>query len=175
MKLTGMISKGAVLGAVLAGASFSALSVQAQEFSDEHMAAAREVVQATNGLKTFDDILPLLAEQTRTLFIQSDPSRTQEVVEVTTEVALSLAPRRAELNKTVYEVWARRFTQEELEQLAEFYQSPLGTKLAENGPTLTALAIGAARQWQDTISTEMVSLVREELDKRAQESAPAPE
>ncbi|MTH96807.1 DUF2059 domain-containing protein [Roseibium sp. RKSG952] len=153
----------------MVAAGLSAGPLMAQEtFSDSHLAAARSVVQATKGLTTFDDILPLLAEQTRTLFIQADPSRTEEVVEVTTDVALALAPRRAELNQLVYEVWARRFTEEELNQLAEFYQSPLGTKLAENGPTLTALAIGAARQWQDTISTEMVSRVREELDNRAQ-------
>ncbi|WP_153769475.1 DUF2059 domain-containing protein [Labrenzia sp. CE80] len=169
MKLKSLLSAGPFVGAALFVAGFLPLSAQAQEFSESHIEAARQVVKETKALGSFDDILPLLAEQTRTLFIQSDPSRTQEVVDVSTEVALKLAPRRSELNNMVYEVWARRFSEEELNQLAEFYRSPLGAKLAENGPTITALAIGAARQWQDKISTEMVTLVREELDKRAAE------
>lgn len=167
MKLKSLLSAGAVVGATFLVAALAPLNAQAQEFSESHIDAARKVVTATKALSSFDDILPILAEQTRTLFIQSDPSRTQEVIDVSTEVALKLAPKRTELNNTIYEVWARRFSEEELLQLAEFYQSPIGTKLAENGPTITALAIGAARQWQDKISTEMVALVREELDKRA--------
>ncbi len=169
MKRKSLMSIGPILGAVMFVAGLGPLGAKAQEFSESHMEAARQVVAATKGLSSFDDILPLLAEQTRTLFIQSDPARTQEVVDVSTEVALKLASRRAELNRMIYEVWARRFSEEELLKLAEFYNTPLGEKLAENGPTITALAIGAARQWQDMISTEMVAMVREELDKRAAE------
>ncbi|WP_417668086.1 DUF2059 domain-containing protein [Roseibium sp.] len=167
MKLYSLLSIGPVVGAALFLAGLAPLKAQEQTFSDSHLDAARQVVAATKALSSFDDILPLLAEQTRTLFIQSDPSRTQEVVDVSTEVALKLAPRRADLNRVIYEIWARRFSEEELLQLAEFYSTPLGEKLADSGPAITALAIGAARQWQDTISTEMVALVREELDKRA--------
>ncbi|MBO6756989.1 MAG: DUF2059 domain-containing protein [Roseibium sp.] len=166
MKLKALLPVGCVLGAAL-GASVG-LPVQAQEeLSESHIEAAREVVVVTKGLQAFDDILPLMAEQTRTLFIQSDPARTQEVIEVSTDVALQLAAKRAELNRTIYEIWARRFTEQELRDLAAFYQTPLGEKLSENGASITALSIGAARQWQDTISTEMVTLVREELERRA--------
>lgn len=166
MKLRSFLSFGLVAGVVLFSAG-ALPQAAAQEFTESHLDAARQVVTETKAMSSFDDILPLLAEQTRTLFIQSDPSRTQEVVDVSTEVALKLASKRSELNQMIYEVWARRFSEEELLQLAEFYRTPLGVKLAENGPTITALAIGAARQWQDRISTEMVALVREELDKRA--------
>lgn len=166
MNLKSLIPLGSAFAAVMMATSHMPAFAQ-DEFTESHLNAARDVVTETKALATFDDILPLLAEQTRTLFIQADPSRTQEVIDVSTEVALSLAAKRKELNKTIYEVWARRFTEEELVQLADFYKTPLGKKLTENGPTLTALSIGAARQWQDAISTEMVSLVREELDKRA--------
>lgn len=156
------------VAAFLAMTLFSGHGIAQDEFSESHMAAAKEVVLSTKGLENFDNILPILAEQTRTLFIQSDPARTQEIDEVTTEIAISMAPQRSDLNRTVYEIWARRFSEEELKQLADFYKSPLGKKLADNGPTITALAIGAARQWQDKLATEMVSLVREELDKRTE-------
>jgi len=172
MNLKSLIPLGSAFAAVMMVASYTPAAAE-DEFTESHLNAAREVVAVTDSLSTFDDILPLLAEQTRTLFIQSDPSRTQEVIDVTNDVALQLAAKRGDLNGIIYEVWARRFTEEELRELAVFYQSPLGAKLTKNGPTITALSIGAARQWQDAISTEMVSLVREELDKRA--AAPAAE
>ncbi|NVK34973.1 MAG: DUF2059 domain-containing protein [Rhodobacteraceae bacterium] len=170
MRLRNMLARGPVFGAMLLAAVLGVTAANAQDsFSEKHIDAARQVVTATKALEPFDNILPVLAEQTRTLFIQSDPSRTAEISEVTTDVAIKLAARRSELNKLVYEVWARRFSEEELVQLAEFYTSPLGAKLAKEGPVIAALSIGAARQWQDKISTEMVALVREELDKRAAE------
>ena len=65
---------------------------------------------------------------------------------------------------------------EELNQLAEFYKSPLGQKYSKVEPELRALSIGAAKQWGDAISTEMVTLVREELNKRqAPEAQPKTE
>ncbi|SHM80124.1 DUF2059 domain-containing protein [Roseibium suaedae] len=172
MKLKSVFSASAAFGAVMFALAAAPVQAQTSEFTESHLAAAKEVVTATKALSSFDDILPLLAEQTRTLFVQADPARTQEIVDVTSEVALKLAAKRADLNKTIYEIWARRFTEEELKQLVAFYQSPLGSKLTDNGPTITALAIGAARQWQDQISSELVAMVREELEKRTAAEAP---
>jgi len=163
MKLKSVLPFGYVLGATMLVLGAGAASAQ-EELTEGQVAAAREVVQVTKSLEAFDDILPILAEQTQTLFIQSDPARTQEVVAVTNEVALEMAKRRADLNQVIYEVWARRFSEDELRQLADFYRTPLGQKLTEAGPTITAISIGAARQWQDAMSTEMVALVRERLD-----------
>ncbi|GGE93841.1 DUF2059 domain-containing protein [Stappia taiwanensis] len=145
----------------------AALPLQAQEtIPEDHLAAARETVFASNAIRAFDNVLPLMAERTRTLFIQRDPANTAMIDEIVNEVALSLASRRPELNKVVFEVWARRFSIEELNQLTAFYKSPLGQKYSRVEPELRALSIGAAKQWGDAISTEMVTLVREELTKR---------
>ncbi|WP_319774171.1 DUF2059 domain-containing protein [Breoghania sp.] len=137
-----------------------------ETFTKEHLAAARAAIEGGNAFRSFDDILPVIADKTRTLFIRTNPSATAVIDEVTNEVALQLANRRPELDKTIMEVWARRFTTEELNEIAEFYRSPVGSKFAKLGPELTALSIGAAKQWGDIISTEMVTRVREELNKR---------
>ncbi|MHC5653300.1 DUF2059 domain-containing protein [Stappia sp.] len=164
-----------IVGAVLISAAAILPAAAQESFSDEHIAAAREAVGASNAIRPFDDVLPIIAERTRTLFIRNDPANTVVIDEVVNAVALSLAERRPELNRIVYEVWARRFTVEELQQLASFYKSPLGQKYAKVEPELRALSIGAAKQWGDAISTEMVTLVREELTKRMSggEEAPA--
>ena len=158
-----------VMSATIGGNAFAQETAQAQEeetFTESHIEAARNVVAITEVLNTFDTILPVLAEQTTNIFVQANPTRAEEIIEVTNNVALSLAGKRSELNLKIYQIWARRFTEQELKQLAEFYKTPLGAKLTKSGPTMSALTIGTAREWQDALSIEMVTLVREELDKR---------
>ncbi|WP_269582683.1 DUF2059 domain-containing protein [Roseibium sp. Sym1] len=167
MKLIKSFPRAAVLGAAMMAAGFLTASATAQDaISESHLEAAKRVAAATKLLEPFDDILPILAEQTRTAFIQSDPTRAEEIIEVTQDIALRLASRRGELNNLVYKAWADSFTEEELNQLAEFYSTDLGQKLTKSIPVITQYSVGAAREWQDKISTEMVTMVQEELAKR---------
>ncbi|POF28866.1 DUF2059 domain-containing protein [Roseibium marinum] len=167
MKLVKTFQRAAVVGAAMIAAGFLSTAVSAQDaVSESHMAAAKKVAAATKVLEPFDDILPILAEQTRTAFIQTDPTRAEEIIEVTQEVAINLASKRAELNDIVYKAWANSFTEEELNDLAEFYSTDLGKKLTTTIPAITQYSVGAAREWQDKISTEMVTMVQEELAKR---------
>lgn len=158
--------------AIALSAAFLATGVFAQEkkapepISESHLQAAKDAVIAAKVLGTYDNFLPLIAEQTRTLFVRSNPSAGAEIDEVVNETALKLVEKRPELNQIIYEVWARRFSEEELKEIAAFYNSPVGQKFSELGAELTALSIGAGRQWSDKISAEMVSIVREELKTR---------
>lgn len=169
MKLVKTFPRAAVLGAAMIAAGFFSGAALAQDgVSEAHLAAAKRVAAATKVLEPFDDILPILAEQTRTAFIQADPTRAEDIIAITQDVALQLASKRAELNNLVYNAWAQKFTEEELNQLAEFYSTDLGQKLTGNIPAITQYSVGAAREWQDKISTEMVTMVQEELAKRTQ-------
>ncbi|MES0879340.1 DUF2059 domain-containing protein [Roseibium sp. SCP14] len=166
MKLIKTFQRAAVLGAAIITAGFLTTAAMAQDISESHLAAAKKVAVATKVLEPFDDILPILAEQTRTAFIQSDPTRAEEIIEITQDVALKLAPRRSELNNLVYNTWAQSFSEAELNQLADFYNTELGQKLTSTIPAITQFSVGAAREWQDKISTEMVTMVQEELAKK---------
>lgn len=169
MTLTRALPRAAVFGAVMtATALFANASLAQDAISESHMAAAKRVAEVTKVLEPFDEILPILAEQTRTAFIQAEPTRAEEIIEVVQEVALQLAPTRGELNKLVYEAWAVNFTEDELNDLAAFYQTDLGQKLTQTLPRVTQLSVGAAREWQDKTSTEMVTIVQQELQKRTQ-------
>ncbi len=155
----------------LGAAALVAISLQpglsaAQNVPQSHLDAARDAVVAARALSAFDDILPNLAEQTRTIFIRNDPAATAVIEEVVNEVALKMVEKRQELNKAVFEVWARRLTEEDLREITAFYRSPVGKKLAEFGPELTALSLGAAKLWTDTMSELMIREVGAELRKR---------
>lgn len=144
----------------------AATPATAQDFTKEHIAAARAAIESSNSIRAYDEILPVIADKTRTLFIRSNPALTKEIDEVTNAVALDMVALRPELDRTVMGVWALRFTETELNEIAAFYNSEVGAKLAKLRPDMNALSIGAAKQWGDQLSTLMVTRVREELNKR---------
>jgi uncharacterized protein len=137
-----------------------------ENFPPSHLAAAQEVIRLTESDVIFDDVLPRLAEQTRDLFIRSNPALTVEIEDTVNEVALSLVGRRIELSKQIQAIWARRFTEAELNELATFFGSPTGKKFVENSPTISALSIGAARQWEAILANVMVENVRTKMREK---------
>ena len=142
------------------------LAEQEENFSESHLRKAQRVIELTKSDEGFDEILPIVAEQTSALIIRNYPALTREVEEVTTEKALELAPTRRELNRTVQKIWARRFSEDELDDLIAFFSSDTGQKFAELTASIAALSVGASKQWGDQLATEMLTAVREELRAR---------
>jgi len=142
---------------------------QAESFTPEQLQLAQQAIAASKSNVGFDDILPVIAEQTKGLFIRSNPALAGDIEEVTQQVAIQLVSTRRKLDRTIQEVWARRFSNEELQAIIAFYKSPAGSKLADLSPELLALSVGAAKQWSDELSTQLVTRVREEMQKRGHE------
>ncbi len=154
----------AMLAAVVVGTP--SLAQEDAQIPRAHMALAQQAIELSGAAAGFDDILPLVAEQTKGLFIRSNPALTSEIEDVTDQVALEFARKRADLDITIQGIWARRFSEAELSEIITFYQSPVGSKLAALSPEMLALSVGAAKQWSDELSTSLVTRVREEMQKR---------
>ncbi|RAH97032.1 hypothetical protein DLJ53_30630 [Acuticoccus sediminis] len=129
----------------------------------EQLALAQDVVDLTESAQSFDDILPRIAAQVQNVFTRNNPSIAREVEDVVLQVALEFAPRRVDLAKTIQQVWARRFTTEELQEMKAFFESDTGRKFVELTPSITALSVGAARQWEQELSEQMLEEARKRL------------
>ena len=114
----------------------------------------------------FNQILIVLADQTKALFLRSDPSAVKDVTEVVNAVALDLAKRRPELDRELEKVWAARFSEDELKQIAAFYRSPVGQKFGQNMGLIIQDSMRSANIWRDALSTEILTKSRDELNKR---------
>jgi len=128
-----------------------------ETFSESHLKAAARVIDLVGGDVTFDDILPRVATQTRNVLTRTNPALTREIEEAVNDVAIAMVPRRISLARDLQKIWARRFSEEELEGLAEFFSGPLGTKYVEMFPIISALSLGAAKQWEQRLSADMVN------------------
>lgn len=159
---------------VMAAAAFGLLSIApaaAQEVSESHLAAARAAVDAIDSTNQFDNILPNAATQIKSELIDRNPNLQSEISEMVDENALALAPRRADLENEVARIYSKLFTEQELRQIADFYNSEAGKKLISQGAGATREMLAAADIWSNGIirdlrakaQTDMTALVSRSL------------
>nr|WP_136657487.1 DUF2059 domain-containing protein [Nitratireductor sp. XY-223] len=160
------------VAAAIAAAIGLGTSAQAQEPTEEHLAAARAAINAINATDQFDAILPNAAQNLKTSLIQTAPNL-QEVISVTVdETAIEMAGRRADLEREAALIYARNFTEQELTDIQAFYNSDSGKKLLELGPIATRQLLQAAEVWSNGISRDLAVATDEALRARVGE-APA--
>jgi uncharacterized protein len=148
--------------------SFSALS-SAQEFSESQLDAAKRASSSAPLSKDLDTVLPILVQRVQTRLISLRPDLHAEIIAVVQDVAFKLAARRADLDSAIALVWARIFSEEELNQIAEFYSSPVGKKFVEVGPEIGATTIQTVDNWSSRVGEELLDKSREELKKQGHE------
>jgi len=139
----------------------------AQEIDAEELALARQVLTASRTGRPFDELLPDIADQAKTTFIQSNPQMQLGIIEVVDKVALDLVSRREDLDVRLTEVWALAFDKDELRVLLDFYKSPAGKKFGALMPRILVMQAGIADTWGRELSQEIYQLVNDEMTAMA--------
>jgi hypothetical protein len=141
----------------------------AQEFSESHLEAARIAASSSPIAEEFDQVLPLLSQRVQDRLIRLRPDLHEVITETVRKVALDLASRRDDLDNAAALVWARAFTEEELEEIAAFYTSPVGKKFKEVSAQLGADTVQVVQNWSNRVGEELLDKSREELKKLGHE------
>lgn len=149
--------------ATLPAIAQEAAEAEQPEISESHMQAARAAVEAIGATEDFDGILPEAARALQTQLVQRSPNLQDEIAASVRDVAISLAPRRADLEREAARIFAGTFSEEELAQITEFYNSEAGQKLIEQGPVVTRDVMRAADIWQQGIARDLARGVNEAL------------
>jgi uncharacterized protein len=155
------------LGAMSAGA--------ADDIAPSHLKVARKMLSAIAITSQYDTILPRLAMQLKQTLIQASPNYERQINEVVDEKTLELAVRRGDLEKEAAKIYAKAFTEEELNQIADFYTSPVGQKLLRDGPLAARELSKAADIWGTGVTRDLSKAVDDGLEAKigAQEKAKA--
>ena len=143
--------------------SGSVMSANAQEVTPEHLQAARTAMAATGATDRLDKLLPELASFTKTSLIANRPDIESEISAIVDEVAISLAPRRGPLETEVAAIYTSKFTQQELEVIAEFFSSEAGNKFLTQTPLIFREIDQVAAVWRQGVARDMGEQVREKL------------
>jgi hypothetical protein len=156
------------------------------ELPPERMAVAMKLVQVSGMARVFDDVLPTIADQSKTEFIRANPQMQLGIIAIVDKVAIEMVKRRPELDRFLARIWASGFSDKEMQHLIDFYSTDTGKKFAVAMPTVLAVQTSAAQEWGKSIAEDLNVRVQQELraaiaaEQNALESdiagpAPAPE
>lgn len=148
-------------------------SARAQDVPEEHVQAARAAIGALGLTNQFDNILPTLADRLKRELILNYPNLQDEISATVDKTALSLAPRRADLEREAALVYAKSFTVEELNAVAAFYNSETGKKLLRDGPIAAREMLKAADIWASGIQRDLSEQTNDEMLKLVPTQQPA--
>lgn len=164
MKLAYRVRRTAV---VLAASAFVAVASQAfaQEISESHLKAARATLAAVKATESYDLLLPAAAQMLKQELIQQNPDLTDLVTTTVDEKALALASRRADLEREAALVYARTYSEAELNAIAAFYNSEAGKKLLAQGPIVAREVTRAADIWQRGIQRDLATEVGKHIEQ----------
>ena len=135
----------------------------AQEISEDHLQAAKSAIKAIGSTRQFDNILPGMAASAKTSLIGNRPDLQAEITEIVDNVAIELAPRRGDLEDEIARVYAKVFSEDELNAIADFYSSETGKKLIKETPILAREIQGAAKVWSTGLGRDLNKTVREKM------------
>ena len=133
------------------------------DIAPERLALGLQLVQLSGTGRTFNEVLPNIAAEAKNAFIRANPQMQLGIIDVVDRIALGLVSRRPELDNYLARVWASGFTNEEMQELVEFYSSETGKKFAELHPQLLGVEMAAAQEWGRSVSRELTQKVSVEL------------
>jgi hypothetical protein len=133
------------------------------ELSPETLDLAMQLVRLSGTARDFDNVLPDIADQAKNAFIRSNPQMQLGIITVVDRVALTLVSRRPELDNALAHVWAAAFTNEEMQELIDFFSTDTGKKFAGLERKLLAVELATAQQWGQSVGAELKDKVTAEL------------
>ena len=165
-----LIAISAILGAAPAyaqdapAADNSALQqILTRELPPEKMALAMKLVELSGTTRIFDEVLPTIAEQAKNQFIRANPQMQLGIIAVVDRIAVQMVSRRPELDRYLARVWASGFSDEEMQNLIDFFSSDTGKKFSVALPQILAVQTSAAQEWGKSVSEELSVKVQAEL------------
>ncbi len=133
---------------------------------EAHLTAAREVVTGSGLARTFEGMVPQIADQ-----IRSGYSRTRP--EVIKDMEEALKPIIADLNKQTEQMiiasarlYATRIPEPELKEIAAFFKSAAGQKYVSSQGQIMNELFTEMQVFSQTLGNVMMDRLREELRKK---------
>jgi hypothetical protein len=114
----------------------------------EAVAAARAIIEATQAGNTLESMAMRLVEQLAPAFERANPGKGDLIQRILQEeFVATFAQHQEQFVDSLIPVYTGNLTLEELEQLRDFYASPLGRKLIEVQPAVAEQAMRMGGMW----------------------------
>lgn len=139
---------------------------QAENISDAQLAAAQKAITAVHATDQFDQFLPKTARDLKNELTRKDPNFAQVISDTVDQQALLLAKRRGDLEREAARVYAKNFTEDDLNKISSFYNSDAGKKLLKQGPVAMGDIVQAFQIWRQGIAQDLAANVGKALNEK---------
>lgn len=146
--------------------SLPALAQAPAKPTPEHIALARAVLDFTGARKSFDNVIPKLLTDARNNVLRTRPTLQADLDVAAMEVAKKMAAADEELVNSIAVVYAQKFTEAELKEIAGFYQSPAGKKMVAELPNVLQESYKHMQEWTRKMSVDVMTNLRAEMKKK---------
>ncbi|MDE2364191.1 MAG: DUF2059 domain-containing protein [Hyphomicrobiales bacterium] len=152
-----------------APATPAAPAAPAAEPTPAQIALGREVLTASGVAKSFDIAVPQMLDSIGTRVTQTRPDLIRDLNAVMEQIKPEFDKRVDTLIDQGARAYAKRFSEDELKQIASFFKSSTGAKYVASQPAILNDLFVAFQAWQQQISGDMMARVREEMKKKGHE------
>jgi uncharacterized protein len=143
-----------------------AAATQAQQPTPGAIAAAKELLEIKGASAMFEPVINGVVETVKNNFLQTNPSLAKDLNEVAAQLRAEFAPRRAEVLNDFANLYAQRFSEQELKEVVAFYKTPTGKKFVAEEPLVIDQGLQRAQAWSQRLADEVLSRMRAEMKKR---------
>lgn len=163
--MTGLILRGKALLAVALSATILAISApaMAQEVPPEQLALARKYVDLTDRSAVYETTLVEIAIGSMRQIVQQNPEIAEQTNAAISKTLEEYKGRKGELLDQFARVYAVRFTIPELQEIVDFYESPVGQKLSQANAEVNTDLQRVMQVFTNNIRPEFFAKVRAEL------------
>ncbi len=130
------------------------------------IATAKEILHDKHIEELYKEAVPSLVERAKGTLVQTNLNYQKDLNEVALKVAKDLAGGEKEIGDEIAKIYASRFSEQELKDIAAWYRSPLGKKVIEQEPQIFAASRNFMDQWAQTFSQKIIDKFRAEMKAR---------
>ena len=167
-KRAGVLAFALTLGLGLGFALGLARPAAAQEPTKSQVDAARSVL-ILSGMNRSFDVVPQMMDQIARNLLKTRPELGKDLNAVMDQLTPEFEPRREEMLNLAARIFIKKMTQEELTQIAAFFDSPVGRKYVASQPAMLDELVVSMQGFSQKTSTDLFARVREEMKKKGHE------
>jgi hypothetical protein len=164
--MVSFVIRAAKAGAILVALFGFALTAQAQAPSAAQQKLARQVVDLSGIVRSFEGAVPQVFNQVYSTYIQQNPDLTKDIAGVLQELIPEFDKRKEEIAAIIARVYAEKFTEAELNDIITFYNTPTGKKMVAATGDIGRDSLAKVQEWGIQLNKQLTDRLKAEMKKK---------
>jgi uncharacterized protein len=147
-------------------ATLAVSAARADDPSPAAVASAKTIITYSGMQRSFDMVVPQMLAQLEANVIRTRPEIKDKLHATLLQLQPEFLKSEDQVTNAAAVSLAKRMTEDDLKATAAFFQSPAGKKYVEAQPQALGDIVAALQGWQQKLSTDMMTRVRDEMKKQ---------